>query len=142
LKQRKKKKNWCPPIPVDGPTPCTVEFAETPGGIFYHWRTSYEGGRVFHGICGEEGNPTFIETDPGFDVADARIEDRKAVKAAWPVWEKILDQRYAEASEGLTCTKPVIPFRPVGYRPFTGDQEIMGPLDDTEEARQPPAAEA
>jgi hypothetical protein len=102
LKQRKKIKNWCPPIPVDGPPSCTVEFAETPGGILYRWRTRYEVGRVFHGICG----------DPGFEVADARIEDRKAVKA-WPVWEKILDERYVEASEGLTFTEPIFTFRSV-----------------------------
>jgi hypothetical protein len=138
LKRRKQVKNWCPPIAFEGAPPCTVEFAETAGGNLYEWRTKYDDGRVFTGICGEEGIPTLIETDPGFDTAAARLEDSRAVKATWPVWDKILDERYKEAYDGVGLLEPIFPFRPGGYKPFTGVQETLGSLESSEE--EPPTA--
>ena len=87
---------FCKPIPYEGTEACTVEFANTPGGLIATWIIKFDDGRVRTGICEPGGAKTFYSEpgDPLEDLDDdvltpCNIHDSRALKATWPLWESM-----------------------------------------------------
>jgi hypothetical protein len=83
-------KDYCKPIPYEGCQTCTVEFTDTPGGVFTAWRIKSEDGQVRTGLCEEGANAGVYYKDPeygDYDLKAADLNDCRAIKATWPSWE-------------------------------------------------------
>ena len=89
--------NYCKPIPYDAAENCTVEFADTPGGFLTNWRINWKDGQVKTGFC-EDGAAKVFYCEPEADLGDlnyrlvpGNLNDCRALKATWPIWEVTRD---------------------------------------------------